>query len=419
MMSHMRRTLFLGRRCLGSETSNHRTSCSSSSSSSSSSSFCSSSSSSYSTSSSSSSSSSTSSSFFSSSSSSTGGLVLRSRSTDVYQNLALEDWIDANVDLRRRGFLLLWRNRPAVVIGRHQNPWSECHLPAMRRAGVPLARRRSGGGTVFHDLGNLNLTFFSSKKAYDRQRNLKVITGALRRIRPQLAVRATERFDILLNEHFKISGSASRLSRKSSYHHCTLLHSADRSALAAVLRPSCPGIHSNATPSVPSPVANLRDHAPTLEWEELLEALAHQYNAEFGSAASAASAASSAFTLVDPADEAAFPGVGRAAEELRGWDWTFGRTPRFSVRTLLALEGERAARLHAEVKGGVVESCELDVPADWLPQRLSGELSGVLVGGRFCPHRAAAAFSELMRSESGERQRRLRRLCDAVMSVMG
>lgn len=75
------------------------------------------------------------------------------------------------------------------------------------------------------------------------------------------------------------TGSASRLSRKSSYHHCTLLHSADRSTLTAVLRPSCPGIHSNATPSVPSPVTNLLDHAPTLQWEELLDALAHQYNA--------------------------------------------------------------------------------------------------------------------------------------------
>lgn len=74
------------------------------------------------------------------------------------------------------------------------------------------------------------------------------------------------------------AGTASRLSRKSSYHHCTLLHSADRSTLSAVLRPSCPGIHSNATPSVPSPVANLRDHAPSLQWEELLDELERQYN---------------------------------------------------------------------------------------------------------------------------------------------
>ncbi len=72
-----------------------------------------------------------------------------------------------------------------------------------------------------------------------------------------------------------------------------------------------------------------------------------------------------------------------------------------------------------EVKNGVIESCELDVPADWLPRRLSGELSDVLIGERFCRHRAAAAGTALLRSESGELQSRLHNLCDAVVSVMG
>ncbi|KAM3585006.1 uncharacterized protein V6R79_004962 [Siganus canaliculatus] len=344
------------------------------------------------------------------------GLVLRSRSTDVFLNLALEDWIEANVDLQRRSVLLLWRNRPAVVIGRHQNPWSECDLAAMGRAGIPVARRRSGGGAVFHDLGNLNLTFFTSKKGYDRRRNLRVVTEALRALRPQLDVAATDRFDILLNGHLKISGSASRLSRKSSYHHCTLLHSADRSALSAVLRPSCPGIHSNATPSVPSPVANLVDHAPTLKWEELLDAVEQQYGSEFGFSAASA--------LVDPEDESAFPGLRRAEAELRSWAWTFGKTPKFSVRTPLELTDERSATrrsatLQVDVKNGVMDGVQLDVPEDFLPRRLSGELAGALVGERFCRQRAAAAMTALLRCESGELQDRLTHLCDAVAGVMG
>uniref|UniRef100_A0A3P9J4A9 Lipoyltransferase 1 n=1 Tax=Oryzias latipes TaxID=8090 RepID=A0A3P9J4A9_ORYLA len=344
------------------------------------------------------------------------GLVLQSQSTDVYQNLALEDWIDAHVDLQQRGILLLWRNRPAVVIGRHQNPWSECNLPAMRKMGIVLARRRSGGGTVFHDHGNLNLTFFASKKAYDRKRNLKVVTEALRRLRPNLDIRATDRFDILLNGHYKISGTASRLSRRSSYHHCTLLHSADRSALSTVLRPSCPGILSNATPSIPSPVANLIDHAPSLVWEELLETLVQQYNTEFG--------LSSVFTLVDPSNECVFPGVGNISTELRSWDWTFGRTPKFRVETLLELRDEHlparcSAQLEMEVKGGQVESCRLDVPAGWLPLWLSRQLSDVLVGERFCPHRAAAAVTAILRAEKGQFHSRLHNLCEAVLAIMG
>ncbi|XP_033973351.1 lipoyltransferase 1, mitochondrial [Trematomus bernacchii] len=338
--------------------------------------------------------------------SSSPGLVLLSLSTDVFQNLALEEWIDAHLDLQKLRLLMLWRNRPSVVIGRHQNPWMEADLPVMRRAGVPLARRRSGGGAVYHDLGNLNATFFSSKQAYDRRRNLKVVTDALKRLRPQLDIRATERLDIVLNGHLKISGSASRLSRKSSYHHLTLLHSADRASLSSMLRPSCAGIHSNATPSVRSPVANLSDHAPSLKWEELMEALQVQFNTEFG--------LSAAPSLVDPSDDSAFPGVLAAAEDLRGWDWTFGKTPKFSVQTSLPGGGH----LSLQVVSGRMEDVELSLLEDWIPERLIGAMRDALSGEKFCRKHAAAALNARL-LQGGGVQHRVKVLCDDIINALG
>ncbi|XP_053705779.1 lipoyltransferase 1, mitochondrial [Synchiropus splendidus] len=339
------------------------------------------------------------------------GLVLVSRSTDVFHNLALEDWIEANVDLERRSILLLWRNKPCVVIGRHQNPWAECHLSTLRESDIPLARRRSGGGTVFHDLGNLNMTFFASKSSYNRQRNLKVVTDALKRLRPQLLVSATDRFDIIMDGKYKISGSASRLSRKSSYHHCTLLHSADRSTLKAALRPSCAGILSNATPSVPSPVANLVDIDPSLGLEELLDAVAQQYKTEFGF--------SSTPIQVDPKDVTSFPGISDMESVLHQWEWTFGRTPKFSVHTFLPLPlASLPAELHLDVKNGVMVHCRLDVPPDWLAPQLVDGLVNVLEGQRFCPYSSAASVAAFLRSENCEGKSRLKQLSDSVLAIM-
>ena len=131
-------------------------------------------------------------------------LVYVSTSNSVFTNLALEDWIYSNIDFKDTNLLLLWRNYPTVVIGRHQNPWAECNLRGLESQNVSLARRRSGGGTVYHDMGNLNCTFFTSKKRYNREKNLQFIAKTLRKCW-NLDVSISDRDDLLLESKYKVS----------------------------------------------------------------------------------------------------------------------------------------------------------------------------------------------------------------------
>lgn len=340
------------------------------------------------------------------------GLVLRSSSTDVFQNLALEDWIHERLDVQRRSVLLLWRNAPAVVVGRHQNPWQECDVGLLRRTGVPVARRRSGGGTVYHDLGNINITFFSSKKRYDRMRNLGVVTGALKALCPDLDVCATPRFDILLNGCYKVSGSAARLGRTSAYHHCTLLCSTDRSVLSAVLTSSCTGLKSNATPSVPSPVANLSDHHPSLDPDSIMDAIASRYTTEFH--------LDRPVLAVDPGSEVLLPGIHKMTSDLKSWDWVYGKTPRFSICTSFTVDVHANVGLELDIKNGIVETCAMDVPRAWLPADLVKEFCSSLSGVRFCPSEFTMAVQAFMRTTSSSPQhaRNALGLYENIVSVM-
>ncbi|XP_062533915.1 lipoate-protein ligase A-like [Armigeres subalbatus] len=147
--------------------------------------------------------------------------VFISQSNDIYSNLALEDWIYRNFDFAHHHILMLWINSPTVVIGRHQNPFAEANVSALMRNGVELARRNSGGGAVYHDLGNLNCTFFTPRARYDRKYNLNLITRALYR-EYGISADISDRDDITLMGK-KISGTAAKLGQPNAYHHCTLL----------------------------------------------------------------------------------------------------------------------------------------------------------------------------------------------------
>lgn len=105
--------------------------------------------------------------------------LLVSDSHNPLFNLAVEECIFRQIDPNQR-VLFLWRNANTVVIGRAQNPWKECNTRRMEEDGVTLARRSSGGGAVFHDLGNSCFTFMAGKPGYDKSISTAIVLDALK-----------------------------------------------------------------------------------------------------------------------------------------------------------------------------------------------------------------------------------------------
>lgn len=207
-------------------------------------------------------------------------IVYRSLSHDVFVNLALEDWIFQHVELTNKRILLLWRNKPCIVIGRHQNPWMETNINILKDMNIKLARRRSGGGAVYHDLGNLNCTIFSNRLDYDRLRNLQLICDAINIKWKGLNLYPTERGDILCGGK-KVSGSAAKLSKDISYHHFTLLLNVNTTHLKLLLQQDNNLIFSpsSATSSLPSPTVNLISisHDSHMTYNAVCTSIANQF----------------------------------------------------------------------------------------------------------------------------------------------
>ena len=206
--------------------------------------------------------------------------LLLSPFTDPYLNLALESYF---LETLRAGeeYLFLYINEPAVVIGRFQNPWLET-LPR-RGANLKPVRRQSGGGTVYHDPGNLNFSFIQFQKDYNPRENLKTISAILK----NRAVYLTpgKRHDLFAEyeqEQYKVSGSAFRHKKDRAFHHGTLLVSTRLHTLTRLINRDETKIFLRATgtPSHKSPVINLNQLVPGLTIKQVVQAFRQHYEQE-------------------------------------------------------------------------------------------------------------------------------------------
>ncbi|KAJ8945600.1 hypothetical protein NQ314_009125 [Rhamnusium bicolor] len=323
--------------------------------------------------------------------------VFISQSKDIYTNLALEDWMYHNLDFKDQHILMLWQNDPCVVIGRHQNPWLEANfmeLPNITEQGVKLARRNSGGGTVFHDQGNLNLTFFTPREHYNRKYNLEIITRSLFR-EFGLKVDISSREDLTVRD-YKVSGTASKLGRPNAYHHCTLLVNANKVDLSLALQKPEVDIQTNATKSIKSKIINLCEENPDISVTKLIKAVGWEYMRtpalSLMDGGMELANQQKGFQLVNPTN-LWFPGLDEIRDQYVSWDWCFGKTPKFNISKSFAVPESLVdsfgapgnVKVTMTVEHGRINDVTLFVPPSLYSSGFAGEADVVtsLIGQKF------------------------------------
>ncbi len=265
-----------------------------------------------------------------------------SKINDPRLNLAVENWIFRAMEKNSK-VLMLWQNNKTVVIGRYQNPLIECNLEKMEQDKILLTRRQSGGGAVYHDKGNMNYTFFSERKDYNKIENISIILRALNRL--NINAETSERSDITVNRK-KVSGSAFKLNGKFAFHHGTLLINTDLEKLNLYLTAKDTRINSKGIKSIRSQVANLSDFNPDITYNLLCTALTDEFCKTFNQECSSETLCREFFET--------FPEVNNNYNLLKSREWLFEKTPDF-IKKISGFNNGKKVEMEINVHKGKIK----------------------------------------------------------------
>ncbi|MHB8133090.1 MAG: lipoate--protein ligase [Anaerolineaceae bacterium] len=288
--------------------------------------------------------------------------------TDARINLAIEEHLLRNYQTDEE-ILLFYINGPSIIIGRNQNTIEEINQKYVEEHGIHVVRRLSGGGAVYHDLGNLNFSFISNS-GHENIQNFKKFTAPVVKALNDMGVPAElgGRNDILVEER-KVSGNAQYISGNRMVSHGTLLFNSDLSVVSESLNVKASKISSKGIKSIRSRVANISEYLP-----EQIDVFTFRERVKNGILADSKNFE---YVLTDQD----WVSINKISEErYQKWEWNFGRSPVFNIQKTERFPiGEIDARI--EVEGGIIKHIRFF--GDYLGLSDVGEIENKLVGCQF------------------------------------
>ncbi len=296
--------------------------------------------------------------------------TITSVSDDPWYNLAFEEYLLGQVQ-EGEVILYLWQNKDTVVIGRNQNAWKECRCQLLEENAGKLARRLSGGGAVFHDLGNLNFTFLMDRKLYNPPKQLQVILTAVKMM--GIEAEFSGRNDLVVGNK-KFSGNAFYFTDQTAYHHGTILIDSDFSKLVKYLQVSKEKIQSKGIDSVRSRVVNLKELNTDLTINAMEQALKESFVNNY-KASRAEHINNLGSKIVDPSQ---MKELDELYEKYSSWEWRFGNSPNFDITYEERFEWG-GLELCFTLENGIVEEAVIysDAMESKLLKLLSKEFTGI------------------------------------------
>jgi len=268
-------------------------------------------------------------------------LCIKNNNTNPYFNLAAEEYVLKNIN---ENCFMLWRNAPSVIVGKHQNTLAEINMDYVKENNIAVVRRLSGGGAVFHDLGNINFTFIQNVESDMSKVDFKRYTQPIIDVLKKLGIDAKfeGRNDIMIDGR-KISGNAEHVYKNRVLHHGTLLFSSKMADLSAALKVNPLKYQDKGVKSVRSRVTNISEHLPQKMSVNQFADIILDFIIK-----------SEPASRVHEYSEKDIESINKLVEQKYStWEWNFGYSPKYNFEKQVKTEGGHL-EIYMHVEKGVI-----------------------------------------------------------------